>query len=224
MLLHFIAQPRLISSIRTTKRRTIFDHSNLSFWRETPLAVNPLVKDPQLISRRLEQLACRTLLQIVMPEDQAWHVQSSSISNYQSIKEDAMTSCARLISQLYDQADHHDFVGSLVDAYDIFSAGVVHLCLSSRAGDQIGQQLLLATKVTNKCLTLLTIIGERFPYIKGFRRALDAMLNAALEGYSTHSKVSHLLRIQTMESKRLIRNRSFSRICYKVFLHPCLVG
>ncbi|GAT24747.1 D-3-phosphoglycerate dehydrogenase [Aspergillus luchuensis] len=68
------------------------------------------------------------------------------------------------------------FKGSFVDAFDIFSAGVVLICLGkmSPASDVPNAAIVL-----NKCTSLLTLLGERFSALKALCRVLWCLQESA---------------------------------------------
>jgi hypothetical protein len=95
------------------------------------------------------------------------------------MQNDFVRSCAEYIQEAYRQSDLDNFIGGTVDAYDIFAAGIVILCLRDKCTEIYQDQ-----QIFNQCTTLLTLLGERFPGLKGFRRALWNLSNAVVPSNS----------------------------------------
>lgn len=85
-----------------------------------------------------------------------------------SIANDFIKSCVDYLEEEYQRSDRGEFVGSFVDAYDIFGAGVIFVCLTAGTPSQ-------DANVVNKCTALLTLLGEKFPGLRVFRRVLWAL-------------------------------------------------
>lgn len=100
------------------------------------------------------------------------------------MEKDFIRSCAEYIQEAYRQSDLDNFIGGTVDAYDIFAAGIVILCLRDKCTEIYQDQ-----RIVNQCTTLLTLLGERFFGLKGFRRALWDLSNVVVLGNSTHNSL-----------------------------------
>lgn len=183
---HFIMHARLISNIRTEGREEpLFDYGNLRDWRDSSLSAESrqLSAQFQPIYDHFDLLYCRTLIQMIDPLSQRLprhDKRKDWIGSQSSIQAKTISSCEHLIDRIYEKSEHGTFVGSFLDAYDIFSAGVALLCIALGQDQSMKQALVQVTKVVNKCSTLLTMIGERFSAVKTFREVLWALSNKAL--------------------------------------------
>lgn len=215
---HIIAQAKLISNVRTKEQcDPLFDYSNLCFWRELPLGLRYLSSTSQHVHERLEQLSCRTLLHIIRVDSPP----DNMINSYNAVENDAMASCVRFIGQLYDRSDHGVYIGSLLDGYDIFAAGIIYLCITFRS--RINRQLRIAqtTRIVNQCSMLLTIIGERFSILKTFRRVLSAISSRCIDGLASKDTVSSKRKSygvpKELNYSRFPRPRIYSMTCQQLF-------
>lgn len=142
------------------------------------------------VSDQLEQLYCRTLLQVVCYRSEGPIPTWSMFDGQSSIESNIVQSCIRFINQLHDRFDHVHFAGSFLESYDIFSAGVTIICLAFSSEVHLEISLVQTTKIVSKCSTLLTVIGERFPALKVLRRILWALSSRAMDGSSASDAVS----------------------------------
>lgn len=110
---------------------------------------------------------------------------SSSIFDVTSMDWETSKACKRFIDLLYDRSDQAHFVGSFVDAYDVFISGVFYIHLEQQKCIRVcshwstgalngaqGGRLGVANDMINKCCTLLAGIESRFGEVKAFRRVL----------------------------------------------------
>lgn len=111
-------------------------------------------------------------------------VSPSLVCSSVAMENDFVRSCAEYIQEAYRQSDLDNFVGGTVDAYDIFAAGIVIFCLRDKCTEIYQDQ-----RIVNQCTTLLTLLGERFSGLKGFRRTLWDLSNAVVPGNSTHESL-----------------------------------
>lgn len=182
---HLIMHARLISNIRTEGREEpLFDYGNLRHWRDSslPTESRQLSAQFQPIYDHFDLLYCRTLIQMIGPLSQRLpqhDKRKQLIGSQSSIQTETISSCEHLIDHIYEKSEHGTFVGSFLDAYDIFSAGVALLCIALGQDQSMKQALVQVTKVVNKCSALLTMIGERFSAVKTFRKVLWALSNKA---------------------------------------------
>lgn len=183
-------QASLLSNIRSNPDKPIFFHySNLQHLRGyQPRLSEFSTENVSQISMRLEQNLARTLTQIAqgaLSGTAERTSNSSSIFDVTSMEWETSTVCKRFIDSLYDRSDQAHFVGSFVDAYDVFISGVfyIHLeqqkCIrdcSNWSTDDLkgahGGRLGVANDMVNKCCTLLAGIESRFGAVKAFRRVL----------------------------------------------------
>lgn len=183
-------QANLLSNIRSnTDQPLLFNYSNLQHLRgyQPKLSQSAAGNLPQ-ISMRLEQNEARIwthMFQSTSLENGEYNINSSSIFDTRDINREIRTACKRFIDSLYNRSDHAHFVGSFVDAYDIFISGVFYIQLEQRQGSSLhsngrtsdhlsGQQgrLGIINDVVNKCCTLIAGIESRFGAVKAFRRVL----------------------------------------------------
>ncbi|KAI2897207.1 transcriptional regulator family: Fungal Specific TF [Aspergillus niger] len=93
-----------------------------------------------------------------------------------TIRQDVINTCNDYINTEYLAVEDDCFTGSFVDAFDIFSVGVVLICLRRTA---LPSEMSNATSVLNECTALLTLLGERFPALKAFCRVLWCLQESA---------------------------------------------
>lgn len=93
-----------------------------------------------------------------------------------TIRQDVINTCNDYINTEYLAVEDDCFTGSFVDAFDIFSVGVVLICLGRT---ELPSEMSNATSVLNKCTALLTLLGERFPALKAFCRVLWCLQESA---------------------------------------------
>lgn len=187
-------QASLLSNIRSNPDHSLlFHYSNFQHLREYRPRTSELpVGNLSYMSMRLEQNLARTLTHIAQqaPRGTQEHtVNSSSVFDVGSMSGEISTACKRFIDLLYDRSDRAYFVGSFVDAYDIFISCVFYIyleqkhCLESRSHWPIGgltgaqgRRLGDVNDVVNKCCTLIAGIESRFGAVKAFRRVLRDFL------------------------------------------------
>lgn len=183
-------QANLLSNIRSNPDQPLlFNYSNLQNLRgyQPRLSHSPAGNLPQM-SMRLEQNEARIwthMFQSASTNNREHTINSSAIFDRKDINQEISAACKRFIDSLYSRSDHAHFVGSFVDAYDIFISGVFYIHLEHRkggglringsAGDQLSAQeirLRDINDVVNKCCTLIAGIESRFGAVKAFRRVL----------------------------------------------------
>jgi hypothetical protein len=98
-------------------------------------------------------------------------VEPNLVRSASSIEQDFIKACVDYVEEEYQRSDRGEFAGGIVEAYDIFDAGVIIICLTA------GKPLipLCDANIVNKCTALLTLIGERFSGLRVFRRVLWAL-------------------------------------------------
>lgn len=183
-------QANLLSNIRSNPDQPLlFNYSNLQHLRgyQPRLPHSPAGNLPQ-ISMRLEQNEARIwthMFQSASLENGGHTINTYSIFDTKDINREIGAACKRFIDSLYNRSDHTHFVGSFVDAYDIFISGVFYIQLEQEQGSSqhsigrtsdhlSGQQerLGVINDMVNKCCTLIAGIESRFGAVKTFRRVL----------------------------------------------------
>ncbi|RDW58919.1 uncharacterized protein DSM5745_11125 [Aspergillus mulundensis] len=170
---HLLLYAKLATSIRHNDERCpLFHYRNVCFWRDVPREVRPFLDSNETARNYIEQLSCRALTQILalyMVHDYASPISESHLLE---IEQDIRGSCERMIEQMYRSLDRPPSVVAFTDGYDIFAAGVAIICMNSPTNTE---HVLVDATVVNKCVAVLTALGERFPGIKVFRRVLLAV-------------------------------------------------
>lgn len=180
----------LLSDIRGHPDQSLlFNYNNLQHLRghHPELSRRLVVGLPQTLMR-LEQGGARIWTHIIKmtPLDDGGHkINSSYIFHVKDINREISTACKRFIDSLYSRSDHAHFIGSFVDAYDIFISSIFYIQLEQRhchdmrsdpyAGTHSGGQELrygMINDVVNKACTLIAGIESRFGTVKAFRRVL----------------------------------------------------
>lgn len=166
---------RLVSGIRNSPSETlIFHYNNLADWKDLTLDGNNSSGGIQTM-----QLRSRAIVEILKVRGSVT-IGPSLVCQSMTMQNDFLTGCVEYIQEAYRQSEVHNFIGGIVDAYDIFTAGIVIICLQEKCPEIDRNQ-----NVVNHCTTLLTLLGERFSGLKGFRRVLWDLSNAVLPGHST---------------------------------------
>ncbi|KAJ6120679.1 hypothetical protein N7523_004959 [Penicillium sp. IBT 18751x] len=173
LALHSIMHARLISGIRDkTSNSFIFHYSNFCHWRDLVRSIKAESPASKVTRGAYLQLSSRAIVETLKSNGSA-NIEASMIHSSQSMERDITTACSEYIEHEYREFDHCDFTGGFVEAYDIFAAGVVILCLTGRSTPQFTD-----TNIINKCTALLTTVGERFVGLRVFRRVLWAFSDA----------------------------------------------
>lgn len=193
---HLIMQAKLISSIRSTKSSDdIAAYANVAYWRSLSSDFTRDTKS-EYTSAYLNQLVCRSLIQIQKCSSWVPGVEANNIISPQRVIDDTVNCCQEFIDAVWDQSEHGFFVGSFVDAYDIFAVGVVFICFSSGATYQPEQTRRELSEMINKVSALLTVIAERFPALKVFRKLIWALSSQASESRQSHYTVSSFQKVK----------------------------
>lgn len=198
-----LMQASLLSNIRSNPNQSgLFNYSNIQHLGDYQPRYSELSETrlPQ-ISMRLQQNLARILTYITeeLPEGfKGRDIVSSSLFDSESINWEIMTACKGFIDSIHDRSDQAHFVGSFVDAYDIFIAGFFYIHLEQQQGpgarvegsrsdpnsSQKGR-LSAVNDVVNKCCTLIVGIESRFGAIKAFRRVLRDFFAVTMGQYSS---------------------------------------
>ncbi|KAI1761669.1 hypothetical protein GGR53DRAFT_18010 [Hypoxylon sp. FL1150] len=108
-----------------------------------------------------------------------------SIFDMRSVEVDVSVTCKNLINHLHEWSDRMHFVGSFIDAYDIFLSGIFIIYVRQYLRDfsttprgtyeNLNQQTTIGqiSDVITKCCTLIASIESRFSSVKAFRRILQ---------------------------------------------------
>lgn len=132
------------------------------------------------------QLSSRAMIEILKSVGST-NIESNMIHSPQTVKNDIMATCSEYIQHEYEGSDNGEFLGGFVEAYDIFAAGVVIVCLAGK-----GSQTFSEMGTINKCTALLTTVGERFDGLKVLRRVLWAFSDA-VSGNPKPDRIIHEL-------------------------------
>ncbi|PWY71423.1 hypothetical protein BO83DRAFT_399663 [Aspergillus eucalypticola CBS 122712] len=172
---YVVMHARLISKMRgSSHQQSIFHYGSFSYWRDIPRGTMGSNISPTS-SRTLRQLTCRSMVclaQISGFERNATRVFGTT----HTIRQDIINTCSEYISNEYLAVENDCFTGSFVDAFDIFSAGVVLICLGRMSPSS---DVPNAASVLNKCTSLLTLLGERFSALKALCRVLWCLQESA---------------------------------------------
>ncbi|KAL0931563.1 uncharacterized protein CTRU02_214298 [Colletotrichum truncatum] len=175
---YLLLYAQLISSIRTKgKGNILLDYSNFSHWRDLPPSMERLQSTAQSTKDVLHQLSARALAQLVSPTALQEVDAGLLLGSVNDVEMDALMTSDQFIGRCYDRFTAGDFVGSFIDAYDVFQAGVVCVCLTWRKGQEspTERRLTKVTEIINKASTLVTVIASRFPALSAFQRVLLAL-------------------------------------------------
>ncbi|KAL4798508.1 hypothetical protein BDV19DRAFT_377035 [Aspergillus venezuelensis] len=177
---HLLTYARLTTSIRDSEERCpIFHFKNICFWREVPRELLPVLEAHESARNHIQQLSCRAMVQIlplcVGANYDNPFAKSQGIEIEQCIRE----VCEQMIDRMYRDLDQPSSLISFTDGYDVFAAGVAMLCSSNMPINE--------ATVVNKCIALLTSLGQRFSGIKVFRRVLLAMSDMGIGKGSEHT-------------------------------------
>ena len=157
---------RLISNMRENQYKSVaFHYGSYCSWRDTFSSLESLKNKTQ----QLEQLECRVLSQL--------RKAYPATPNYRSIirqplEEVVRSVCLAFVNQLHEKMDKGLLVVTNVLGYDLFWAGISFLFNIGTGFFSSEQRIKIEGNGVEKCLTLLTVVGERFPDLKPLRRAL----------------------------------------------------
>lgn len=89
------------------------------------------------------------------------------------VDRETIEACTRYVDRIYERFQDNNFVGSFIEAYDLFTASLTVVHLERRDVTlNTQQQLASMMDVINKSSTLLTVVAERFSMFRGFQRVL----------------------------------------------------
>ncbi|KAJ5682509.1 hypothetical protein N7462_005674 [Penicillium macrosclerotiorum] len=158
------------------KRRNVFWSlyvldRNISYWKDSVAGSDPSAQFPGTC---FMQLSCRAFVEIFRSKGSAT-TEYNLVHSSGAIKNEILKNSTEYIQEEYNRSDRGEFVGGFVDAYDIFAAGVVVICLSGEVSPPSRDNSII-----NKCTALLTLLGEKFSGLRVFRRVLWALSDYAL--------------------------------------------
>ncbi|KAF3393920.1 hypothetical protein F1880_005053, partial [Penicillium rolfsii] len=181
LALHLVSHARLMSNIRdATSKSVLYHYGNLCHWRDCAAGRDSAAQYPAVHTLRL---SCRAMIEILKIKGSVT-VETNLVRSVSSIENDFITACVDYIEEEYQRSDRGEFAGGFVEAYDIFNAGVVIICLT--AGKP--SIPLRDTNTVNKCTALLTLLGERFTGLRVLRRVLWT-LSGLVRGESVNDPI-----------------------------------
>lgn len=170
-----------MSNIRDAPSKSVLYHySNLCYWKDCASGRDPTTKYPAV---HIMRLSCRAMIEILKVKGSVT-IEPNLVRSSSSIENDFIKACMEYIEEEYQRCDRGEFEGGFVEAYDIFNAGVIIICLA--AGKQSFP--LRDANIVNKCTALLTLLGERFSGLRVFRRVLWA-LSGLVRGESVNDPI-----------------------------------
>lgn len=182
-----VAHARLMSEIRDGAVNSVLYHySNLCYWRDSARNIKSEPSASEFPRAVVIELASRAMVEVLKTNGSA-DIEPSMIHSSQNIERDIVTTCSEFIEHAYQSSDRGEFTGSFVEAYDIFAAGVVIVCLNVKSPSSFTD-----AGVMNKCTALLTTVGERFAGLRVFRRVLWALFST-VSGNSKSDPIVHEL-------------------------------
>ncbi|KAJ5127037.1 hypothetical protein N7448_007816 [Penicillium atrosanguineum] len=181
---HSITHARLMSGIRDRASNSVlFHYSNFCYWRDF---FRGIASASKFTRGAYMQLSSRAIVEI-LKSNGSTNVAASMIHSFQTIERDIVTTCSDYIEHEYQGSDCGEFTGGFVEAYDIFAAGAVIVCLTGRSTTPFAD-----ANIINKCTALLTTVGERFVGLRVFRRVLWD-LSDAVSGNAKSDSIIHEL-------------------------------
>ncbi|KAJ5614020.1 hypothetical protein N7528_007674 [Penicillium herquei] len=181
-----IAHARLMSTVRDgASNSVLFHYSNICYWRDSfrGTKLQASTSNSKFSGKFSMPLSSRAMVEILKSIGST-HIEQSMIHDSQAITKDIITTCLEYIEDEYRSSECGEFRGGFVEAYDIFTAGVI-LCLTGESPNLFAD---LGTQ--NKCTALLTAVGERFVGLRVFRRVLWALSDAV----SGNPKIDPIIR------------------------------
>ncbi|KAL2835478.1 hypothetical protein BJY01DRAFT_238805 [Aspergillus pseudoustus] len=175
---HLVLHAKLISSIRNSGEPCpLYHYRNICFWRELPPEIRAFLDSNEVLRRHVQRLSFRSLMQI-LPLHMAMRYDNEVLGRQTAeIDRDVVGNCETIIEQMYRALDEASPGGAFTDGYDIFAAGVAIIC---SGGQSAPNQILDQANLVNKCVAVLTALGQRFSGFKVFRRVLLALSDLAL--------------------------------------------
>lgn len=170
-----------MSNIRDAPSKSVLYHySNLCYWKDCAAGREPATKYAEV---HIMRLSCRAMIEILKLKGSVT-IEPNLVRSASSIENDFIKACVEYIEEEYQRSDQGEFVGGFVEAYDIFNAGVIIVCLTAGKSSLP----LRDANIVNKCTALLTLLGERFSGLRVFRRVLWA-LSGLVRGESVNDPI-----------------------------------
>lgn len=163
----------------------VFHYGNVCFWKDSVRGVHSGASS-NFTQGLILQLSSRAVVEILKSIGSTY-IEPNMIHSSQNTARDIVTMCSNYLEHAYQWSDSGEFVGGFVEAYDIFAAGVIVLCLNKRLKSGFADG-----SVINKCTALLTTVGERFAGLKIFRRVLWALSGAVSDSPKSDSIIHEL--------------------------------
>ncbi|KAL3464483.1 hypothetical protein BJX64DRAFT_275699 [Aspergillus heterothallicus] len=199
---HLILHAKLTSSIRSSNEPCpLYHYRNICFWREVPPEVRSFLDSNEILQQHVERLFFRSLMQI-LPLHMATRY-TTPILGPQTIEldRDVIATCEKMVEQMYRALDDASSGGAFTDGYDIFAAGVAVICGGNPSAPN---QILDQANLVNKCVAVLTALGERFSGFKVFRRVLLAISDLSLGRKSQELSRSPVITSSAANGKRTV--------------------
>lgn len=162
-----------------------------------------MVFPPDMWAQTLDQLACRTIMQIVRPAPQQHSASGFSLGSLDELETDTIQLCTRFINAAYEKRSSGHPCGSFVDAYDLLSAAVILTCLQRSPNRRETQHIGSLLNSINKATTLVTQIAGRFPALRAFQDTLLKVSACLMEAPYGGDEVLRLQDIPSVIPRRL---------------------
>ncbi|KAF6813660.1 hypothetical protein CPLU01_14596 [Colletotrichum plurivorum] len=188
---YIIHHAQLVSSIRTRNQTDILlDYSNICHWRDLPPSLDrsPVPSFVEL----LEQLTCRALALLISPNHPTASDIGLLLGTVHDVELDVLSSSRQFVSRSYDRFIQGEFIGSFIEAYDIFQAAVICVCLTRRM-NVAERNITKVAETISKASTLVTVISSKFPALAAFQRVLMSLSTRMMDDRNTSDGVSFLL-------------------------------
>ncbi|KAH6689061.1 fungal-specific transcription factor domain-containing protein [Plectosphaerella plurivora] len=170
---HLLRQAQLLSDTRDhSSTDPMPSYYNLCFWRDSLPSLRDAPITLRLWSDNVDQLACRSLMQIVHPAPQT-PMPQAILSSAAELETETIKSCQRLINSLYERSGKgNSSLSSFIDGYDVLSAVVIMACLTHRLGKQDSYHSAGTFESISKASTVVTHLAGRFPALRAFQELL----------------------------------------------------
>ncbi|KAL4898361.1 Zn(II)2Cys6 transcription factor [Aspergillus ambiguus] len=144
----------------STSQGMAFHYGSILYWRDMTRNIRDPYKSLSA-SRGVLQLTCRAFVRLVQVS-RLKPPTTGGLGITRTIPQDVIAICVEYINAEYIALENGNFSGSFIDAFDIFSAGVVFIQAKRYSRSTSSSD----SGVLNKCTALLTILGERFPALR----------------------------------------------------------
>lgn len=184
---------KLISHFRSSSDRSdLHNYHNFLYWQQLSPPVRHLVAASPGKSKFLHRLAFRALTELV--QSLAYSDTCMMTQGFRTLEKDAMAHCRILIDEIHEELDQGSFSGTILDGFDVFTAGILILHLSILLpADALQPKIgLQASKSVTKCCNILTALGERLSQFRSYRKILFSIYNHLVDGSSAQPNVRQL--------------------------------